>query len=132
MTRLVNILLVCLMVLGAAAVYDMKYEAEAAAERVAGLERQVAAEQERISMLRATWSALTQPRRMQDLVERHAPDLNLAPMELTQLGTIADVPEKKPEEELLAGDKDEIVTGSVKAKPAAPAPEPEDVYEGVE
>ncbi|SON56524.1 putative secreted (periplasmic) protein [Hartmannibacter diazotrophicus] len=129
MSRIVNLLLVCLMVLAAAAVYDMKYEAEAAAERVSALERDVAAEQERISLLKATWAALTRPERLQELVTRHQDTLHLQPMDPSQLATIADIPDAS----IIAGagaeasqKDDEIVTGSVRRAPEPPEPEVED------
>lgn len=115
MNRFVNVLLVFLMALGAAAVYDMKYEAEAAAERVAALERKVVAEQERISMLKASWSVLTQPGRLQELTDRHGPELGLVPMDVNQLATLAEIPEKPIVMGPPAPD-DAIVTGSVKSR----------------
>ncbi|WP_075217158.1 cell division protein FtsL [Mongoliimonas terrestris] len=97
MTRFVNALLIFLMVLSAAAVYDMKYEAEIAAANVARLQRQIAQEQEAISLLKAEWSVLTQPSRLQDLVTRHADILDLQPMKPEQVGTLADIPPKPVE-----------------------------------
>lgn len=94
MTRFVNALLVFLMVLSAAAVYDMKYEAELAAEKVARLERQIGQEQERISLLKAEWSVLTQPARLEDLISRHSDILQLTSMTADHIGTLADIPEK--------------------------------------
>lgn len=114
MNRFVNALLVFLMVLSAAAVYDMKYEAELAAEKVANAERRMAQEQERISLLKAEWSVLTQPARLQDLIERHADILQLSPMTAEHIGTLADVPPKPaviPESELPEGVKPEELPG---------------------
>ena len=51
-------------------------------------------EQEAISLLKAEWSVLTQPARLQDLVERHADVLKLAPMTAEHIGTLADIPAK--------------------------------------
>lgn len=114
MNRLVNALLIFLMVLSAAAVYDMKYEAELAAENVAKIQREIAREQETISLLKAEWSVLTQPARLQEVVSRHTDILELQAMRPEQVGTLADVPPKPvavPDAE--AGD-------AVPAKPAAP------------
>ena len=103
MTRFVNALLVFLMVLSAAAVYDMKYEAELAAEAMADLQRQIDSEKAELSLLKAEWSVLTQPARLAELVERHAEVLQLAPLTADQIGTLADVPQKpvEPEPEML-------------------------------
>lgn len=94
MTRTVNILLVALMVLSAAAVYDMKYEAELAAEKVSRLERDIDRERESLSLLKAEWSVLTQPARLEELRDRHADILHLEPMTANHIGTLADVPAK--------------------------------------
>lgn len=94
MSRFINALLVFLMVLSAAAVYDMKYEAEIAAANLARIEREIAQQQAAISLLKAEWSVLTQPARLQELVERHAEILNLQPLTARQIGVLADIPEK--------------------------------------
>lgn len=94
MTRTVNLLLVALMVMSAAAVYDMKYEAETAAEDVRRTERAIGREQETISLLKAEWSVLTQPSRLQALVQQHADILKLTPMTAEHIGTLNDIPPK--------------------------------------
>jgi hypothetical protein len=97
MTRYVNALLVFLMVLSAAAVYDMKYEAEVAESTIAGLTRDIANEQADISLLKAEWSVLTQPARLQDLVDRYHEFLQLQPLTPNQIGSLVDIPEKPVE-----------------------------------
>ncbi|WP_181707336.1 cell division protein FtsL [Chthonobacter rhizosphaerae] len=122
MTRFVNALLIFLMVLSAAAVYDMKYEAELAASNVARIQRQIAQEQEAISLLKAEWSVLTQPARLQDLVTRHADILELEPMRAEHVGTLADVPPKPvdvPVEEM--PDEPEAPATIERSAQAAPA-----------
>lgn len=94
MVRFVNTLLICLGLLSAAAVYDMKYEAELAEENLRKLERTIVQEKEAISLLKAEWSVLSQPGRLQDLVERHQDILRLQPLTSAQIGTLADIPEK--------------------------------------
>ncbi|BBE74500.1 cell division protein FtsL [Oharaeibacter diazotrophicus] len=97
MKRTVNALLVALMVLSAAAVYDMKYEAELAAENVHKVERDIERERAALSLLKAEWSVLTQPGRLQDLAERHADILKLTPMTADHIVTLADIPAKPVE-----------------------------------
>ncbi len=92
MNRIVNILLVVLMIIGAAAVYDMKYEAEIAAERVADLRAQVVREREEISLLKAEWSLLNQPARLQKLVDRYHQFLELEPVDVRQILAIEELP----------------------------------------
>lgn len=94
MTRYINALLVFLMVLSAAAVYDMKYEAEIAAENINKKQTEIAQAREDISLLKAEWALLTRPARMRDLLARHQDILNLTPLSSNHIGTLADIPEK--------------------------------------
>ena len=94
MTRYINALLVFLMVLSAAAVYDMKYEAEIAAENISKKQTEIAQAREDISLLKAEWALLTRPARMRDLLARHQDILNLTPLSSNHIGTLADIPEK--------------------------------------
>lgn len=121
MTRTINILLILLMALSAAAVYDMKYEAELAAENVAQLERRIAQQQEQLSLLKAEWSVLTQPSRLQALVERHQSVLQLETLRAEHIGTLADVPEKPVEIPDADAPSDEAVPpGPTQREAAAP------------
>lgn len=94
MLRTINLLLVVLMLAGAAVVYDLKYEAERATNKVARIGRQIDAERDSIATLKAEWSLLNQPRRLQDLVERYHSYLELDPLDPTQIATIDDIPFK--------------------------------------
>jgi hypothetical protein len=94
MTRYINALLVFLMVLSAAAVYDMKYEAEIAAENINKKQAEIIQAREDISLLKAEWALLTRPARMNDLLARHQDILNLTPMSSNHIGTLADIPAK--------------------------------------
>ena len=94
MTRYINALLVFLMVLSAAAVYDMKYEAEIAAENINKKQAEIVQAREDISLLKAEWALLTRPARMRDLLERHRDILDLTPMTSNHIGTLADIPAK--------------------------------------
>lgn len=92
MTRFVNIGLLLAMIIAAAAVYDRKYDAEVAAGRVAELRRQIDQEKDLIQHLRAEWSMLDQPARLQKLVERYNEYLQLEPLDPTQLVTVDVLP----------------------------------------
>ncbi len=94
MLRTINILLVLMMLVGAAVVYDFKYEAERATTRVARITRKIDAERDAIAILKAEWSLLNQPKRLQDLAERYRTYLELDPLEPTQIATIDDIPFK--------------------------------------
>ncbi len=110
MLRTINILLVILMLVGAAIVYDFKYEAERATARVAKINRKIDAERDVIATLKAEWSLLNQPKRLQDLVERYHSYLELDPLDPTQIATIDDIPFKP------------AVSGDAPAPVATPTP----------
>lgn len=120
MTRYINALLVFLMVLSAAAVYDMKYEAEIAAESIARRQTAITQAREDISLLKAEWALLTRPARMQELVTRHQDILGLEPMTSNHIGTLADIPEKPvllPEDPIGAAVEQSADGSSVLAAP---------------
>ena len=92
MTRYINTLLVIGVLAAAATVYDMKHDAERAAERVAAMQRQIDEERAHLQLLRAEWSMLNDPARLQRLVERYNEHLNLQPMEVDQITRMEDIP----------------------------------------
>ena len=127
MIRPFDALLIGLVVVGAVWTYRIKHEAEAAADRVSGLQRQIAAERERIMFLRADWSYLGSPVRLEALVERFGDDLKLEPIKATQIVEPFDLPAADVPETEIAADAGEITTGSVERpsgvpKPRAPGP----------
>ncbi len=76
----------------AVAVFQVKYRAEAVAEQAAELQRQVDRESETLSLLKAEWSLLIQPARVQELVERHAEILKLQPLDPAQITRLENLP----------------------------------------
>lgn len=96
MTRWLQFLSVTAAAAAAVLVFQIKYRAEAIAERVAALQRELDAENETLSLLKAEWSYLIQPGRIQELVERHADTLALAPLDPVQLTRIEDLPLRPP------------------------------------
>ncbi len=94
MTRYLNAAFVLIVLIAAATVFDMKHDAEQSAERVASLQRQIAQEREQIQLLRAEWSLLNQPDRLQRLVERYNAYLQLEPLTVDQITQIQDLPLK--------------------------------------
>lgn len=94
MMRMINFLLIALMLLGAGVVYDLKYEAEKATAKVARINRKIDTERDAIATLKAEWSLLNQPKRLQELTERHHAYLELDPLAPTQIGSIDDIPFK--------------------------------------
>ena len=61
----------------------VKYDVQAKEEQLVKINRDIAADQEAIHVLKAEWSFLTQPARLADLAERHLP---LHPLTANQIG----------------------------------------------
>lgn len=92
--RLLHIVVLGALVLAAADVYKIKYESTLQAERVAKLRGDVRREQDTIAQLRAEWSRLDRPDRIQELAQRH---LTLKPLEVRQYDTLDRLPERPVE-----------------------------------
>ncbi len=71
MMRILNILVIGALVAAAAYVYKGKFESTRQAERLAKLRMEIRQEQDAIASLRAEWSKLDTPARIQELAKRH-------------------------------------------------------------
>ena len=91
--RLLNIMVIAALVVAAAYVYKIKFDSTLQAERVAKLRLELRRERDAIAALRADWSTLDNPMRVQALAKRH---LALKPMEATQFESIDRLPERPP------------------------------------
>ena len=94
--RILNLVLFVAMIAGAAVTYDMKHQAELAAEHNAKLAAEIAKDKDSIALLRAEWALLTQPSRLQTLVDKYADHFKLQPFSPTQLATIDEIPLRAP------------------------------------
>lgn len=94
LVRYLNLVFVLAVIIGAAVVFDMKMAAERSSERVAELKRQIDDEREAIRLLKAEWSLLNQPHRLQGLAERYSEYLQLQPLEPKQIVQLNDLPVK--------------------------------------
>lgn len=92
MFRTTDIVLVAVMVSAAAFTYKTKHDAEAQLAELRRVETQIRLEQDSINVLKADWSLLTQPGRLQRLAEIYAEELELRPIEPSQIVSIEDVP----------------------------------------
>ena len=92
MGRIFNVILLVAMIVGAVVTYDMKRKAEIAANNVARLQAEVARERDALALLKAEWSLLTQPGRLQAVVEKYADYFQLAPFTPDQIATIDRIP----------------------------------------
>jgi hypothetical protein len=120
--RTSDIVLIAVMVAAAAFTYKTKHEAEDRLAQVRKIESDIKYEQDTTDLLKADWSMLTQPSRLQKLAEIYQAELKLAPVEASQIGSIEDLPPKPVEipdfsSQRLGGmadnGKDETVTGAV-------------------
>ncbi len=95
MTRHIWTLFLCLLMLGGALfTYQIKYKSEMAVETAEGLLADIDKLEEDISRLKAQWSLLNQPSRLQALVESNAEVLPLQPINAHQVALATEIPEK--------------------------------------
>ena len=81
MIRLLNICVIAALIFAAGYVYKIKFESTRQAERAAKLRMEIRREHDAIAMLRAEWSTLDNPARIQALAKRH---LSLQPIDARQ------------------------------------------------
>lgn len=98
LSRTLSIVLALAAIGAAGVVFEEKRQASKEARDVAKLKRKIDAEREKISELKAEWSMLDQPARLQKIVELHPDVLPLEVMKTEQIGTIDDVPWPPPPE----------------------------------
>lgn len=82
--RVFNLLLVGCVVAFAYVIYELKYETQALDQRAADLRQSIRVERDAIAVLRAEWSHLNRPERIEKLARKH---LGLAPMKGSQFVT---------------------------------------------
>ncbi|MFU0503080.1 cell division protein FtsL [Pseudaminobacter sp. NGMCC 1.201702] len=92
MFRTSDIVLIALMVSAAAFTYKTKHDAENQLSAVRKIEQQIRFEENSIDLLKADWSLLTQPSRLQRLSEIYQDQLQLQPVEARQIVNLDDLP----------------------------------------
>ena len=107
MLRFINICLVLGLVALACVIYQVKYEARGLDAEITALGKGVDQERDAIAVLRAEWSLLNRPERIERLAQKH---LKLTPARPAQLVTLDTVTDR---------DFDRT-----RVEPAAPAPAP--------
>jgi cell division protein FtsL len=91
MLRFVNICLVLGLAALAYVIYQVKYEARALDEQIASLSKEIESERDGIAVLRAEWSLLNRPERIERLAAKY---LKLAPPQPRQLVTLDSVTDR--------------------------------------
>jgi hypothetical protein len=94
--RTFDIILIGLMITAASVTYKIKHDAEKQMTQVSKLERMIADERDTIDLLKADWSLLTQPNRLQKLVETYHDQLQLQFVEAQQIVGLNELPQPKP------------------------------------
>jgi cell division protein FtsL len=123
--RILHLFVIVALVVAAAYVYDIKFEATMQAERLSKLRGEIRRERDAVAALRAEWAKLTAPERIQDIAQRHLP---LRPLDQYQIDNLAALPERprpaqpellqpEPADPIAAllGATDPATTGSVPA-----------------
>ena len=91
--RIIHLLVIGALVFAAAYVYRIKMESTVRTERVLRLHADIREQRDAIAALRAEWTRLDAPLRLQGLVERHLP---LKPINATQYDSLKNLPERPP------------------------------------
>jgi cell division protein FtsL len=94
MIRLLNICVIVALVFAAVYVYRIKFESTRKAEQVARLRLDIRREHDGIAELRAQWSKLDNPARIQELARRH---LTLRMIDSHQFDPLDHLPERPPD-----------------------------------
>jgi hypothetical protein len=110
------------MVSAAAMTYKTKQEAEEQLSAVHRLQAQIHTEEDTIDLLKADWSLLTQPARLQRLTEIYQSQLDLQPVDAHQIVGIDELPARpltiedlssQPLGGMADSGKDQTVTGGI-------------------
>jgi len=89
-----DIVLIAVMVSAAAMTYKIKGEAEEQQAALHRLQAQIHTEEDTIDLLKADWSLLTQPARLEKLTELYKSQLDLEPVDPHQIVKLGDLPAK--------------------------------------
>ena len=89
--RMLNLVVIGALILAAAWVYRIKFDATVQAEHLAKLRGEVRAERDKIAALRAEWGELDDPARIQALADRF---LHLKPIAPTQFDPLDRLPDR--------------------------------------
>ena len=120
MLRFVNICLVLGLVALAYVIYEVKYEARALDAEIAALKKDIETERDAVAVLRAEWSLLNRPERIERLAQKY---LKLAPARPSQLVTLDTLKDSDFEWSRMAA-KDEASKPADAAKTVAAKPNP--------
>lgn len=96
MFRTTDVVLIAAMVAAAGFTYKTKHDAEQRLNHIGKLERQIRYEEDSIDLLKADWSLLTHPVRLQKLAESYQDQLKLESVQPRQIAGLEAIPLKPP------------------------------------
>lgn len=89
--RIIHVLSLLILVASAVAVYKVKFDTTYEAQRIAKLRSEIRGERDRLALLRAEWTRLAAPQRIQDLASRH---LGMKPLQIARIADLSGLPER--------------------------------------
>lgn len=92
MLRTADIIMILMMTAAATVTYSIKHRAELKFEEVRKLDSEIRLEKDTIDLLKADWALLTQPNRLQRLIDAYQADLQLVPTASTALAQPSELP----------------------------------------
>ncbi len=95
MFRTTDIILVTAMVSAAAFTYKIKHDTDKMRAQIAQIERKISIEKDSMNLLKADWSLLTQPSRLQKLVESYGDELQLQTVTAEQVADFDELPGRR-------------------------------------
>lgn len=90
MLRFVNVCLVLGLVALACVIYQVKYQARGFDADIAALDKRIDQERDAIAVLRAEWSLLNRPERIERLAKKHLKLAPSKPIQIVTLDTLSD------------------------------------------
>jgi cell division protein FtsL len=122
MLRFLNLVAIVALVGSALYAYSIKYQTILRAEQITKMKHEVKAERDAIAVLRAEWTFLTRPERIQQLADKH---LDLQQLAVSQIVTAQAVPEKSERVDSIGRKLDSLGLGGPTNTPSGasgPAP----------
>lgn len=123
MGRMFKILMVAVTLVASVSVYALKYDSGRNAAEIKRLNDEIADEKQALSVLKAEWSLLNQPDRLQRLADKY---LDLKPLTPVQTATIMSIPRRPDREGLEALVLETLASTAEFTNPLGtiPAPQP--------
>jgi cell division protein FtsL len=121
MLRFLNVAAILALVGSAVYAYSIKYQTILRAEQITKMKHKVKAEQDAIAVLRAEWSFLTRPERVQQLADAH---LDLKPLAVGQIVAAQSLPEKQDRVDSIGRKLDALGLGGGATTPGGSEPAP--------